>query len=321
MITYNHERFIRRALASVIMQEANFDYELVIGEDCSTDQTRQIVLEFQKEHPDRIRLLDTPVKLGMNMNVIRTFNECRAEYVALIDGDDYWTSPYKLQKQVDFLDGHPECSTCFHPVQVVFVDQKRRPQLYPARLEKDFYTLEDILNRNFMGTCSVMFRRGLIKQLPDWFTSGKILDWPLHILNAEHGGIGLIREVMGVYRVHGGGVWWSTNPIQRAQESIKTLDRINVQLGFRHDRCVQGAKSEWHFRLALEWARCGHLKEAREYARVCTADYWRYRKLPASFLIVVWLCVIFPRLYRIILSKKVLVSMAQRALIGYDPVG
>ena len=122
MITYNHEKFIAQAIESALMQQVDFDYEIVIGEDCSTDRTREIVVAYQQRHPDKIRLLLHEQNVGVSLNDIRVYRACRGEYVAWLEGDDYWTSPHKLQKQADFLDSHPACSACFHPVTVFFED-------------------------------------------------------------------------------------------------------------------------------------------------------------------------------------------------------
>lgn len=103
MITYNHEKFIAQAIDSVIMQKTNFDYEIVIGEDCSTDRTREIVLEYKAKHPDKFKLLLQEKNVGMMQNFIVTLKTCNGKYIALLEGDDYWTDPLKLQKQVDFL--------------------------------------------------------------------------------------------------------------------------------------------------------------------------------------------------------------------------
>ena len=104
MITYNHERFIAQAIESVLMQQTDFAVELVIGEDCSTDGTRAIVRDYGERYPERIRLLLPEHNLGMMPNFVATLKACRGQYVASVEGDDYWTDPHKLQKQVDFLE-------------------------------------------------------------------------------------------------------------------------------------------------------------------------------------------------------------------------
>ena len=124
LLAYNHELFIEQALDSILAQQVNFDYEIVIGEDCSQDNTREIILDYQEKNSDKIRIFLSKKPLNDRksgrLNFVRNLEACRGEYIALLDGDDYWTSPYKLQKQVDYLDNHPEFSICFHPVINVF---------------------------------------------------------------------------------------------------------------------------------------------------------------------------------------------------------
>src|SRR5262245_24288404 len=122
MITYNHGNFIAQAVESILMQVVNFDYEIIIGEDCSTDETRNVVIEYRNRFPHRIKMLLHDKNVGLMQNFIQTIEACRGQYVALCEGDDYWTSPYKLQKQVDFLESHPEYAICFHNVTVICED-------------------------------------------------------------------------------------------------------------------------------------------------------------------------------------------------------
>ena len=108
MITYNHENFIREAIEGVLMQKTDFPIELIIGEDCSTDGTRKIVMEYASKYPDIIRPLLPDSNLGMMKNFIETMQAATGKYIALCEGDDYWTDPYKLQKQVDILNKLPD---------------------------------------------------------------------------------------------------------------------------------------------------------------------------------------------------------------------
>jgi glycosyltransferase involved in cell wall biosynthesis len=116
MITYNQDQFVGQAIESVLSQQVDFEYELVIGEDCSTDRTREIVASFGAKFPDRIRLLLPKSNLGMQENFKATLAACSGQYVAILEGDDYWTSPLKLKRQVEFLDAHSDCAMCFHSV-------------------------------------------------------------------------------------------------------------------------------------------------------------------------------------------------------------
>lgn len=238
IITYNHENFIIQALDSVLMQQTNFVYEIVIGEDCSTDSTCYILQDYRQRYPDIIKLLINKKNLGMTQNFEQTLLHCQGQYVALLEGDDYWSSKHKLQKQVDFLDNHPECVICFHNTQVIYQDKDRSSHNYPASEQKQISDLTDLLKNNFLATPSVMFRRGLFDYLPSWFHNLKMGDWTLHILNAQFGKIGYINQVMATYRVHSMGVWSSTSYTLQLRRSIDMLNIINHHFGFKYNRLI-----------------------------------------------------------------------------------
>ncbi len=120
LITYNHEKYIRKALDSVLSQETDFPFEVVIGEDCSPDDTRNICKEYKKKYPDQVRLVSRDKNTGRpTLNVYETTMKCRGEYLAYLEGDDYWTDTHKLQKQVDFLESHPEYIACTHSHKMI----------------------------------------------------------------------------------------------------------------------------------------------------------------------------------------------------------
>src|SRR5262245_63387032 len=114
VVTYNHERYIVQALDTVLSQEAPFEFEVLLSEDCSTDRTREIVLHYSRLYPDRIRLFLSERNLNTNKVTLRALRAARGTYVALLDGDDYWTSREKLARQVQFLHSHPEYALCFN---------------------------------------------------------------------------------------------------------------------------------------------------------------------------------------------------------------
>jgi glycosyltransferase involved in cell wall biosynthesis len=206
MITYNQEKYIAQALDSVLMQEVDFEYEIIIGEDCSTDGTREIVVDYQQRHPDKISLLLPEKNLGMMQNFIQTYHACTGEYIAILEGDDFWTCSTKLQTQVNFLDSHPESAISFHTTKVFFEDDSAPEYLFPLN-HRETSSLEELLEHNFIQTCSVVFRNRLFGDFPEWFFTCIVGDYPLHIFNAEHGNIGFIKDVMAAYRIHSGGVW------------------------------------------------------------------------------------------------------------------
>lgn len=259
MITYNHEQFIAQALDSILNQDTCFEYEIVIGEDCSTDGTREILLSYQKLHPDKIRLLLPEKNLGMMANFIQTYAACRGDYVALLEGDDYWTSPHKLQQQADYLDNHPECAECFHNVEVVDDRYPENNYLFSSQKTLTFYNLEDIVASNVISTCSAMFRAKHISKFPDWFMSMPMGDWPLHVLNAEKGTLAFLPETMAAYRVHDGGVWSRSSRMAILKKSLVAIEVINKHLEYRYRRIVDRTKRRW------ERESTSLMLESREY--------------------------------------------------------
>ncbi|GAW66657.1 glycosyl transferase family protein [Geoanaerobacter pelophilus] len=264
IITYNHEKFIAQALDSVLMQTVNFDYEIVIGEDCSTDGTRDIVLAYLDAHPDKIRLLLPEKNLGMHRNFVETYRACRGEYLALLDGDDYWSSRDKLQQQVDFLDANPGCAICFHPVAIATAEDPSASVTFPEGFDRAVSTLEDLVVENFIPTCSAVARGGLITEFPEWFFSLRQGDWPFHVMNAQHGDIGFLNDTMAVYRVHAGGVWSGEKLAPRLEAIVEAYSAINDHLGRKYDHLVRREMARYYYRISRCHEEMGAVGPARE---------------------------------------------------------
>lgn len=227
MISYNHESFIRDAIEGVLMQKTNFCFELVIGEDCSIDNTRKICESYQIRYPDIIKLLPSDNNLGVMPNFIRTLNACKGEFIAFCEGDDYWTDPYKLQKQVDVLESNMDYSICFHNTEERVIGNSFEPSfLYNSSTQKEISTIYDLAYRNFIPTCSVVYRNNLFDKYPEWFNEISIGDWPLHIMNAQFGKIYYIPHIMGVHRIHSGGVWSSQAQSKSISLIIDVYDKL-----------------------------------------------------------------------------------------------
>ncbi len=264
MVTYNHEKFISQAIESVLMQKVDFEYELIIGEDCSTDNTRQIVIDYQKKYSDRIRLLLPNVNLGAHKNFFNTFKTCQGQYIALLEGDDYWISPDKLQRQVDFLDEHPKYAICFHNAIIFWEDNRQPPGLFRHK-QKETSSIEDLLIENFIPTASVMYRNGLIKNFPQWFHELSMGDWVIHILNAQYGNIWYINEVMSAYRLHSQGVWTSKSDEQRLPAIIQMFSNIKEYLDIKYQATID--KSINYYSNGLNY-----LLKQKEYEKSSISD-------------------------------------------------
>ena len=266
MITYNHERFIEQAIESALGQRVNFPYEILIADDCSTDGTIAIVRRYAARHPSRIRPLWTERNLGIVPNFLRTWQACRGQYIAVLEGDDYWTSERKLQCQVDAMDEHPEWPMSFQPAQVVF-DDGRPSYEYPAKPRKAVFTIRDLLLGNPIQTCAVIYRAGLVGGLPEGLERLSLADWPLAILHALRGEVGLVDEVMSVYRRHPGGSWSPQSTAWRADQVHRMFDLLRPLLRRELERPepVWAHDAKWTA-LAMEE---GAWRRARHYSRHC----------------------------------------------------
>ena len=274
MITYNHERFIARAIESVLAQNVNFEYEIVIGEDCSTDSTRAVVEEFHRRYPDRIRpqLLDR--NIGALRNFTRNIEACRGEYVAFLDGDDYWTATDKLQKQVDFLDTHPDRAICCGRARAVY---DSRPEdfdgwwdvvpVYPAGT----YAFEDLLKTCFVLLCTMVLRREFIPPFPKWFLEMKLGDWPLCIMVAQHGKIELVDEIVAAYRIHTGSTWSALPHLTRLNEAERMLRALDKEFGYQYADVIRESIATPY----LDQARWSRANGERLRAAKCIVHYAR----------------------------------------------
>ncbi|GAB3224221.1 hypothetical protein GCM10027346_04130 [Hymenobacter seoulensis] len=208
MITYNHASFISQAIDSVILQKTSFNIEIIIGEDKSTDNTMSIIESYQTKHPDLIKIITSETNVGMGLNFQRAFAACSGEYIAWLEGDDYWTDPDKLQRQVDFLDSHSDFSICFHNMQVIYEDSSKPSHLSNLASQKHETNIEDLAKLgNYIPSASCVFRRNLVNVFPENFSSSPAIDYYLHMLNAKHGKIKYLPNVMGTYRIHKDGAW------------------------------------------------------------------------------------------------------------------
>jgi len=264
MITYNHEPFIAQAIQSVLTQKVSFGYEIVIGEDCSADGTRAIILEFQERYPERIKLLPSDGNIGAMRNFERTILACRGKYIAFLEGDDYWTSKEKLQTQVDFLDAHIDCAVCCHRVKFLNETGLAEADVFPSS-PAGSYTLEDLLKRNFIMTCSTVLRRELIPPLPEWFCDMKLGDWPVFAFVAKHGKIELLDEIMATYRVHAGATWSSLPPITRMGESVRMLRALANHFDSKYAKAIQQSIAVLYLDMANAARFKGNRREAAKY--------------------------------------------------------
>ena len=208
MITYKHEAYITQAIEGVLMQETNFEYELIIADDCSPDKTEEVVRNIISTHPKghNIKYFRHDTNIGMQPNGIFALQQCKGKYVAICEGDDYWTDPLKLQKQVDFLEGNEDVICVTHNVQIVH--GKDICSNFPG-LGDTFLSTRDVLferDYNYLPTGSYVFRQSFFERntsnLQKYVDFG---DWPIIFQLSLLGDVYHMQDVLGVYRKHSGG--------------------------------------------------------------------------------------------------------------------
>ena len=224
-MTYNHSPYIEEALKGIDIQETDFDFEVVVGDDFSIDDTLSIIKCFSFSNPKlNLKVLDRRKgdsyhqkrqKKGRLYNFVDTVIHCEGKYIALLDGDDYWTDPLKLQKQMDFLENNPDYNICFHRANMLKNGCQLELHPIPAISCNRDYLYKDLLEHyNFILTASVVFKKPENFIIPKWFTKLPFGDFGLYLLVSDNKKIKCLDDKMSVYRIHDRGVWSGLN--QRA---------------------------------------------------------------------------------------------------------
>lgn len=234
-LTYNHEKYIQECLVGFLKQKTNFNFKIKIIDDASTDSTTDIIKNFCNLYPDFFEVTFKNYNTSPEESFLDLLKNIKTEYVALCEGDDFWTCENKLQKQFDFLEENKNYSACFHPVRVEFENDSKKNYIFP-NLNKNFVTLNELSENNCIQTNSVFYRWRFLKEdiqklLPIDSLPG---DWYLHLLHAEKGNIGYINEVMGVYRKHDGGIWSGG------------VDKVVKNYGIQHANFFKNLKNHFY---------------------------------------------------------------------------
>lgn len=258
VVTYNHERFVRQALDSVLAQRLPQPFEILVSEDCSTDGTREVVQGYAQSHANVMRLLLSERNLHSNEVVARGFRAARGRYVALLDGDDFWTSDDKLRAQVAFLDARPDLTICFHNVQLVDDGSQSMGRLWNGPGQPDVSGLHELLRGNFIATSSVVYRRAAVAEVPAWYGGFfPVTDWPLHVLFAREGGIGYLDRTLGAYRLHGGGLFSTLGEREKLEANADFYRRLRAFSSGPLAAEVARAQRDYFFGWAEEFRRRG----------------------------------------------------------------
>jgi len=230
IVTYEEEDYIRQTLDSVLSQKTDFPFEIIVGDDASNDSTPSILKEYQQKYPDNITLLLADKNYGDYglSNFMATVKKCRGEYIAFLDGDDYWTDVNKLQKQVDFLDAHPKCSFSSHRIVHQSTNGHNEVSSRP-KPGTQIYQIDSLIKSNFAHKISTVARRMAVDNIPAWYSTTKIAsaDWVFNLLLAKDGEIGFIDETMAVHRKRDGNLSAMYGQKRILQDRLVTLDLLS----------------------------------------------------------------------------------------------
>lgn len=270
-ITYNHENFIADAIDSFLMQQTNFNFEIIIHDDASTDRTVDIIKEYQNQYPNLIKpiyQIENRYSKGESVSKF-IYERAKGKYTALCEGDDYWIDPFKLQKQVEYMEKNTECSLCVHGGYVVSASKKII--MWKSRANKGckFFTPEEVIEGggDLFLTNSMFYPTKFAYDKPDFFEKVSVGDYPLAINLSLLGTVYYMDEFMSAYRVGHSGSWTATNfstienMTNHFREIEQMLDEINQYTNFRYAAAISMRKYRNQFFLLLKDKKFKEIKK------------------------------------------------------------
>ena len=237
LITYNHEKYIRQAIESVLMQHINYDVEVIVADDCSTDETLDIIKLYESKTLFAFRYFQQQENIGLVKNYQRAFAAACSEYVAVLEGDDYWTDPYRLQKHIDFLDTHYECVMTYNR-NVSYLQESKMFQVDNENLNTNnkYITVNNLASGNCIGNFSTcVYRKSVLDKIDPTIFNMNIADWMVNLVVAQYGLICQLGEVMSVYRVHNNGEWSKMNRLMRLKMEYDCAESYNKYFELKYN--------------------------------------------------------------------------------------
>lgn len=264
MLAYRHAEFIAQAVRSAVDQDALFDWEVLVSDDASPDGTPDILRRLQQEHPDRLRVFLHPANLGGSgrQNFAFLLSQARGEYLAMLEGDDFWCHRSKLARQVAVLDAAPDLAGCFHAIWAMDGTYAHVTRLEEPPEGKDRYGWVDFLNACRARTATVMVRRSCVPELPPWYFRHLAGDRCFHLLVSANGDYRYLPEPMAVYRIHPGGVWTRLTPAERSAHELEFCDTLVDVYGATHGSLVRSIRERTRFWGARNALRGGDRRSA-----------------------------------------------------------
>jgi Glycosyltransferases involved in cell wall biogenesis len=276
-ITYNHEKFISEAVKSFLMQKTDFSYEIIINDDASTDNTSLILSGLESKYPEIIRVIyhkENQFSKSVHAVVQNCFERARGKYVALCEGDDYWTDPLKLQKQVEYMEKHPECSLCVHAARFVSSRNFRQASYSRPNQGDKIFTAKEVIEGggSLFATSSVLYPAGYNRDLPNFYNEAPVGDYPLVIYLALRGTVYYMDAFMSVYRINTPESWTNSNKSYDKQKKLyseiaRMLDEVNRYSDYEYDQTIEKTKLRDYFNLLIT---LGLYRDAKKEEMYCS---------------------------------------------------
>lgn len=241
---YNLEPYLEQAIESVLAQKTNFSIEIILVDDCSTDGSKNIIKRYASAFPTIVRAFFNENNLKYSRNYLKSLSLAQGEYLAILDGDDYWADPLKLQKQIDFLDNHPDYVMSHHNGFMLYDDGSQMEFNRKPKLES--YSTMELLEDSNNWNSSVVYRNVFCGNFPEWLEHAIHPDYPLHVLHSLHGKIHYIKEPLGFYRIHDSNI--SNRIVENKQKTIEFV--LNSAYAAKMlEKCTNNADYKGRLRL------------------------------------------------------------------------
>lgn len=243
VLTYNHVEYIKACLDGILMQKTDFPFDVIIGDDCSTDGTTEIILKYQNDYPDKVKVITNKKNVGYIRNSQSVYNVSKGKYIAICDGDDYWNDPYKLQKQVSFLESHPDYGMAYSDINMVnekneiIETTKQHEEL--KKLYKSGYIFGDLLQHCFINTLTVVVRKEILGKIFSLISKDEkkywfVFDYWWWMKISKDWKIKFFNEKMATYRVHENGI----SSISNFYQKRGPLAKLDVLISINNDNIV-----------------------------------------------------------------------------------
>lgn len=281
-VTFQHKQYIRQALDSFLMQKTNFEFEILVHDDASTDGTGDILREYEKRYPGKVLpLIQTENQYSQGIdNISGAFNfpRARGKYIFMCDGDDYWTSPDKMQKQVDYMEAHPDCTLCIHSARIELVGRALTEGQMRPYCGNRVLTPEEIVDKSSgYAMSSMAFPSRIVKNLPDYYVDCPVGDTPIQMIAASEGYGYYFDQPMSTYRVGVAGSWTvegkSGDYARKQQIYYKRMEKVYDQYdratGGRLKEAIESAKKRTYYHTMVN---------TRQFKEILNPEYKKYYK-------------------------------------------